>query len=103
MRATAPADVRAMKTDAGKRWNPANLEVALQFQRMLERDVWNVDDVNRLSNEFVTGDFHDGYGHWCLRRAVEQFVNLVHQAASNGNAGEVRPKQREAIISHGSR
>jgi hypothetical protein len=72
---------RAMKSDAGTRWNPANLEAALQFQRILERDVWDVDDVHRLSNELLTGNFHDNVGHWYLRRAVEHFVDLVHRAA----------------------
>jgi hypothetical protein len=76
---------RAMKADAGARWNPANLEAAMHFQRMLEQPDWDVDDVHRLSNEFATGDFHDNVVHWSLRRAVDYFVELIHRAAWKGN------------------
>jgi hypothetical protein len=78
----------AMKADAGPRWNPANLEAALQFQRVLEQPVWDVDDVHRLSNVFVTGRFHENVMQWYLHRVVEHFVKLVHEAARKENRGE---------------
>src|SRR5437870_5488589 len=69
---------RAMTPDAGAGWNPDNLEVALQFQRVLEQPVWAVDDVHRLSNAFVTGQFHENVVESSLRHTVEHFVGLVH-------------------------
>jgi hypothetical protein len=71
---------RAMKTEA-RDWNPANLEAALDFQRLLEQDVWDVDDVHRLSNEFVTGEFHDDVAHWSLSQTVKLFTDLIHRNA----------------------
>jgi hypothetical protein len=76
----------AMKADAGSRWNPANLEAALHFQRMLEQLVWEVDDVHRLCDAFVTGQFHENVVQWSLRHTVEHFVILVNRAARGGGS-----------------
>jgi len=76
---------RAMNADAGTRWNPANLDVTLQFQRVLEQPVWDIDDVHRLSNTFVTGQFHENVVESSLRHTVEHFVGLVHRAARGGD------------------
>jgi hypothetical protein len=73
----------AAKADAAMQWNPANLDVALQFQRLLEQATWELDDIHRLLNNFETGRFHDNVVQWQLHRTVEHFAALVHRAAQS--------------------
>jgi hypothetical protein len=71
----------AMKARAGRDWNSRNLEAALELQRMLSRDAWEVDDVHRFSNELLTGDFHENLGLSTLRFVVEHFIDILHRTA----------------------